>query len=158
MDPVNRLEHDHQHLNRIVESVRSAIAEALRGEREHADVMEDFEAFVRLVNEDLFEHFEREESVLFPWVLEVLPDTAERIASMESAHDRICGAASRIEYALTQGKDNPDQQFETLVAMFARFDANFVKHAQDERNFIDSMAARMTAEQRAVVAKMLDDI
>lgn len=158
MDPLNRLEHDHQHLNRIVESLRLSIAAALRGERDQNDVLDDFDEFIRLVNEELFAHFEREESVLFPWVVEQLPDTQERISSMEVAHDRICGAASRMEYLIAQGRPAADAGFDTLVALFARFDANFLKHADDERAFIDSLTQRLSPEQQTVVAAMLEEI
>lgn len=158
MDAVQRLEHDHVHLTRIVDSVRQAIQECLRGEREPVDVVEEFEEFLRLVNEELFVHFEREETVLFPWVSEHFPDTSHAIASMESAHDRICGVASRMDYLISQGKPALATNFDSLVALFARFDANFVKHAHEERDFIRSLDDRLTMAQRAQVAGILDDL
>jgi hypothetical protein len=158
MDAVQRLEHDHQHLNRIVESLRNSLQESLRGERDVNEVAEELEEFLRLVNEELFAHFEREESVLFPWVIEHFPDTRDAIASMESAHDRICGAASRLDYLSGQGRAAVAQSFDTAVALFARFDANFIKHATEEHEFIRALDQRLTAEQREQVAQMLDEL
>jgi hypothetical protein len=63
-----------------------------------------------------------------------------------------------MEYLLAQGRPAADAGFDTLVALFARFDANFLKHADDERAFIDSLIQRLSPDQQTVVATMLEEI
>lgn len=157
-DPVQRLEHDHIHLNRVVESLRESVQACLRGEREPTELVEEFREFLDLVNEELFEHFEREESALFPYVVEHFPDLAPTVEALGIAHDRICGVASRIEHVVAGGDRAFRDQFETLVALFARFDANFMKHARDERELIGSLSRRLDDEQRRRIAQMLAEL
>jgi hemerythrin-like domain-containing protein len=158
VDPVQKLEHDHIHLNRVVESLRDSVQACLRGEREPTELEDDFAEFVELVKDELFEHFEREESALFPYVAEQFPDLAPTIAGLSAAHDRICGVASRLEHVVAQGPRAFREQFETIVALFARFDANFMMHARDERDLIGSLSRRLNDEQRRLIAQMLSEL
>jgi iron-sulfur cluster repair protein YtfE (RIC family) len=158
MDAVTRLEHDHQHLNRLVDSMREAFQDALRGDRDPAEVLDECEEFLRMVNEELFSHFEREETVLFPWVVELLEDTAPAVAAMETAHDRICGVSSRMEYLLGQGRESALSSFDMLVGLFARFDANYSRHSQDEAAFLKSLGTRLDATQRATLGGLLEQL
>jgi len=158
VDAVQRLEHDHIHLNRMVAGLREAIQECLQGDREPIELRDDFEEFLGLVQEELFEHFEREETGLFPYIAEQLPDLKPVVDALEIAHDRICGVASRMEHMINQGDDTFDQSFDLLVALFARFDANFIKHAREERELLRSLTGRLDATQRAHVAKLLAEL
>jgi hemerythrin-like domain-containing protein len=155
MDPLQKLEHDHTHLNRMVASLRDAIQECLRGERENAELEDDFQEFLALVQEELFEHFEQEEQLLFPWVTELLPDTQPVIDSLEAAHDKICGSASRLEYLLQQGSSVFEESFDQLVSLFARFDANFVKHSREEGELLRMLHARLDPAQREHLRSIL---
>lgn len=158
MDPLQKLEHDHTHLNRMVASLREAIQECLRGEREPADLADDFEAFLALVQEELFEHFEQEEQILFPWVAELLPDTQPMLQSLEASHDKICGVASRMEYLVGQGAETIEASFEQLIALFARFDANFLKHSREEGDLLRALHGRLDPAQRAHLRSLLEQL
>lgn len=155
IDAIQKLEHEHVHLNRVVESLRESIEAALRGEREVAELRDEFVEFVGLVEEEIFEHFEEEEGTLFPWVIEQLPDTANTIATLEVSHDRICGTAGRMSWLLTQGEATFESSFDQFVALFARFDANFTKHAREERELLRSLHARLNADQRRQLTELL---
>lgn len=157
-DPVQRLEHDHIHLNRVVESLRESVQACLRQEREPTELEDEFREFLELVNDELFEHFEREESALFPYVAEQFPDLAPTVEALGVAHDRICGVASRLERTIADGERAFREQFESIVALFARFDANFSRHARDERELIGSLSKRLNDEQRRTIAQMLADL
>ena len=149
IDPIQKLEHDHVHLDRIVASLRDSMAECLRGERETAELLDDLEAFVSVVQDDIFEHFEREETLLFPYLREHFPDTSKVVDSLEQSHDRICGVATRIERLITGGGDDVEANFDAIVALFARFDANYQKHSREEHGLLKDLAARVDNAHRA---------
>lgn len=157
-DPVAQLEHEHQHLNRVVASIRESIAEALRGDHDLVTLRDEMVEFIELVREEVYSHFDREETGLFPYVSDILPELKPTIDSLSVAHDRICGVAARLERAVEQDQAAFEAGFDTVVALFARFDANYARHARDEQELIRSLAGRLTHEQRRAVAQHLADI
>ena len=157
-DPLAQLEHDHQHLNRVVASIRESIADALRGDHDLVTLRDEFAEFIELVREELYSHFDREETGLFPYIGEILPDLRPNLDSLSVAHDRICGVAARLERAVDQDQAAFEAGFDGVVALFARFDANYARHARDEQELIRSLAGRLTLEQRRAVAQHLADI
>lgn len=103
------------------------------------------------VMEELFEHFAREEEGLFPYLLEQMPDQADTIAQLQAAHDRICGAASRL-------KALAPEQIDLAVTLFKRFDAEYTGHAQREADFLRNLGSRLSAAQHDSLAKILASI
>ncbi|TVR00490.1 MAG: hemerythrin domain-containing protein [Deltaproteobacteria bacterium] len=157
-DSVEQLEHDHRHLSRLVDGMRESLREAIRGERSAEDLRADLNEFVALVQEELFEHFGKEEEGLFPWLIERLPDTRDRVASLERGHDRICGVASRLQYIAGDSAVDLGAQLDTLVTLFARFDAYFTKHARDEWELLMEVKQRLEPDQRKELGRLLDEI
>ena len=49
-------------------------------------------------------------------------------------------------------------QLDATVALFARFDANYVKHARDERDLLQQLTSRLTPEMRREVDAMLAEL
>jgi len=158
MDPVERLTHDHHHLNRMVASLREAMQEVARGEREPIQLRDDVTEFLDLAQDELFEHFEVEETQLFPFVVERLPELGETIEHLSVGHDRMCGAISRLERCSRLDDDAFGEQIDQVIALIARFDANYLRHAQEEYDLIQVLATRLDATDRDTVAKLLDEI
>lgn len=136
---LQQLEHDHTALSQQVESLRKLVRE---------DSREIFVSKLDAVMNDLFEHFAREEEGLFPYILEQFPDQADAIAQLQAAHDRICGAASRIA-ALSA------EQSDLAVTLFQRFDAEYTGHAQREAEFLRSLGARLSTDQQKALVEIL---
>lgn len=156
---IGQLEHDHLVLERMVEDLRDEIQSALRGECEPAEVLETFIEFLSAADEELFEHFDREEQVVFPFLVENVPDAAESIRRLEYAHDRMCGAVSRLQRVVIEG----DQQtflenFDAIVALFARFDANFGRHTREEIALFRTLGEQLSSEQLVTLQEMLAEI
>lgn len=143
---LHQLEHDHTALSQSVADLRAIASRELLDERRDVFVSK-LDALI----DDLFEHFAREEEGLFPYILEQCPDQSDAIAQLQAAHDRICGAASRI-LALS-----PDQG-DLAVALFARFDAEYTGHAQREADFLRSLGARLSGAQQGALALILRDL
>ena len=51
-----------------------------------------------------------------------------------------------------------DDGFDSLVALFARFDANYVKHAREEHALLRSLSSRLSQTQRQTIADLLGQI
>jgi hypothetical protein len=155
LDPVQKLEHDHHHLTRLVDDLRGGIQEVLRGDRQAAELREPLDSFMELAQEELFAHFEYEEVTLFPFLIEKMPDCRASVAELELAHDRMCGVVSRMSHMLGQGDEALTQNFDAFVVMFARFDANFVKHARDEWELLQLASSGLSeADRRTLAAAM----
>jgi hypothetical protein len=80
------------------------------------------------------------------------------IEKLELAHDRMCGVLSRLDRATESDLESFEAQLDTIIAFFARFDANFVQHARDEAELLRAIASRLTSEQRQEVDLLLAEI
>jgi iron-sulfur cluster repair protein YtfE (RIC family) len=163
-DPLFRLEHDHTHLSRLVADLRDALAVIRAGRDETGERREEFASVLAGLAAELFEHFAREEEGLFPFLQERLPDMRPAIADIERAHDRICGAASRIlallESAARKGPPSgtgplAEQDFALVASLFDRFDTEYTAHARNEAEFLRSLAPRLDGRQRESLAEIL---
>jgi hypothetical protein len=84
-----------------------------------------------------------------------MPDCRESVAELELAHDRMCGVVSRMSHMLGQGDEALTQNFDAFVVMFARFDANFVKHAREEWELLQRASTGLSeADRRTLAAAM----
>lgn len=158
-DRFEQLQHDHLHLNRLVEELRGSLQACLRGEADPIELFAEVEEFVAAAADELFEHFDAEESGLFPYVVERLPETKQQIRSLENGHDRICGTLTRLERAVAHG--DPERfaaEIDTFVALFARFDANYAKHAIEEEALLRSLGERLDPASRSELARLLAEI
>jgi iron-sulfur cluster repair protein YtfE (RIC family) len=151
MDPLLALEHDHVHLSRLVSELRAAF------DGEPGDP-EEMAATLAALRDDLFEHFAREEEALFPYLMEALPDLRSAIARLEDAHDRICGAVSRLHAVAAKGSSALREQHALAEQLFRRFDSDYIEHARHESEFLRSLSARLNEEQRTRVRALMRDV
>jgi hypothetical protein len=150
-NPIERLEHDHVPLGELVGAVRSALDAVARGERDPTDVHGELSEAVAQLHDDLLEHFGREEEGFFPFLLEALPDVAERLAALSAAHDALCGGLARLNYLASRGSGAFVDQFRQVEALFERFESAYVEHARDERAFLRDVDRRLDQGQRAAL-------
>src|SRR5688572_10652467 len=138
-DPIRTLSHDHTELNRRVLDVVIAVG-AVANDRMPATLV----AMLADLRDMLFLHFAREEEGLFPFVVDTLPELASRVSEMETSHDAICGALSRM-YELARG----DAPLSQLVALLPRFQRAFTDHARVEAEVLSTLERRLVAGERA---------
>ncbi len=144
-------------MRRVVATLRDAINAVLRGERAAGDIADEVSAFLEVAEEEIFEHFDREEQALFPFLRTVMSDMEASIARLERGHDTMCGVITRI--SRIAGSENAlTENFETLVALFARFDANFVSHSEAEWSIIRRIAEQLNADERRRLGELLSEI
>lgn len=156
---IDQLEHDHLIVEKIVSDLREAIQSALRGERDPLELRDTFSEFLSVADEELFEHFDREEQVVFPFLTETIPNAADSIQRLENAHDRMCGAMVRMQRILDEDGDTHFlESFDALVALFTRFDANFGRHSREELNLFRTLGEQLTPEQLATLKDLLAEI
>ena len=151
--PLSLLEHDHVHLSRQISALYAEI-EALSASGKPIEPMADdiVQALVAL-SEDLFEHFAHEEEGLFVVVRRIAPDLAPAVISLIDAHDRICGAASRLlalrDHPATQGN------IELAAALFKRLHDVYAEHSGEELALLAKVAERLGPEGQAEIAALL---
>jgi iron-sulfur cluster repair protein YtfE (RIC family) len=144
-DALATLIHDHADLNRQVLEIGALISS------DEPIVV----AKTKLDNlrEQLFLHFAREEEGLFPFVTDHLPDLADRVHSMEVAHDTICGAIARMCHLLAAGTTAV-----SLGGLYDRFAAAYAGHARMEGELLQSLHDRLDEEQRVALAALVRDL
>jgi hypothetical protein len=101
------------------------------------------------LREHLFLHFAREEEGLFPYVATALPDLADELAAMVTAHDAVCGAVARMIHVVQGGDAAP------VPVLFDRFELSYTLHARSERSLLQGLGERMSPGQRAELILLL---
>lgn len=154
-DPLLALEHDHVHLSRLVAELRSLVRALGEGEP-RPELRDDIVAVLSSIRDDLFDHFAREEEILFPYLEQALPELRESLARLEGAHDRICGGVSRL-IALAEKGEALWQASALVGQLFERFDREYGEHARGESELLRGLAARLDDAQRRHVREIMRD-
>lgn len=157
-DAIFKLEHHHLIIEKIIDDLRDAIQSVLREDMQAIELRATFEEFMSVADDEVYEHFDREEQVLFPFLTEHIPDAKPAVERLERSHDRICGLTSRLERLLSQGDSAFQDDFDSLVMLFTRFEANFKQHAKEEQELLNKMGAKLHQDQLQQLKLMLSEI
>lgn len=141
--PLSIAEHDHGHLTRKIVALQADIT-ALRAAGAPVEPMADdiVQALVALMD-DLFDHFAREEEVLFPDIIQQAPELAPTVAELIEGHDRICGAAGRL-LALRDREPTPGT-IELAASLLQRLVDVYTEHSAREMEVLASIAPRLAS-------------
>jgi iron-sulfur cluster repair protein YtfE (RIC family) len=139
----------------MVEAVNDAVQAALRGERTPQEIQSEVIEFLTVAEDEIYEHFDREEQGLFPFVIKTMPDSEKRVRDLEMAHDRMCGVLSRMHRIADQAGEAFANDFDAFVAIFARFEANYSKHSKDEWHLLNELGQQVDDEDREELAEIL---
>jgi hypothetical protein len=141
-DPVRDLAHDHADLNRRVLELGPLLAQ-LRALPQLLPLLQE-------LREQMFFHFAREEEGLFPLVADWIPELADQVLAMVSAHDAICGALARMIHAASTDADAA-----AFHGLLTRFEAAYGAHAKNEVELLTRLDERLDANQRAQLADLV---
>lgn len=141
-DPVADLTHDHTDLNRRVLELGPTLA--------RLQALPPLLPLLQELREHMFLHFAREEEGLFPLVSEWIPELADQVLAMVSAHDAICGALARMIHA-AQAETDPA----AFHGLLTRFEAAYGAHARNEVELLQRLDASLDAAQRAQLAELV---
>jgi len=149
-DLIERLTHDHLPLTQAVDNLRSLLLEQ-PDVNTFSECWENIGDLTEFLRDELLEHFGREEEALFPFVVDALPELGACVASLESEHDSLCGAVTRLAHLAQRGQDVLQEQFPLAQATFERFETNYLQHAEKERDFLQAIAKGLTPSQRVAL-------
>jgi len=148
MDLVAALEDEHGPLTTRVRELGELVAAITGGacapQAAHAEFVERLEA----LRDALLDHFGREEECFFPFFAEALPDTAPAVRELEAAHDRICGALTRLVHLSARSEAAFVQSFGHVARVYSRFAATYAEHAASEHAVLRQAAEHLSDEQR----------
>jgi hypothetical protein len=144
-DAIAQLAHDHGELNRRVLGIGVQIRKQVGTDAIVEPLMQ--------LRDHLFLHFAREEEGLFPFVTEHVPELVEQIHAIELAHDTICGALARMVHLASTGA-----ALTAIAPLFDRFENSYATHAQGEAELFATLATRLDADQRAVLAALVEGL
>jgi hemerythrin len=149
-DPIQTFAHDHVDLNRRVLALGAAMQE-LEARRDTGT--QPLVAPLGELREILFAHFAHEEEGLFPFVVDLLPDLADRVHELEKAHDAICGALARM-YELARA----GAELATIAPLFRRFETAYAEHSTTEAALLKTIDLRLVPEHRVHLATLIDGL
>lgn len=150
-DPVQDLVHDHADINRRVLALGTAIRSLDRNDGNGMALA--LTSRLGELRELLFLHFAREEEGLFPFVAEAVPELADRARGMALAHDAICGGLARMYHLAATNADLP-----VLLAVFARFETTYARHAETEAELLRELTGKLDAAQRAQLSELVSGL
>jgi hemerythrin-like domain-containing protein len=149
MDAVRMLVHDHEVLTSQVEHVGALLFGLVGKDFAPESMRNELVQQVELLKDQLLEHFGFEEEAAFPFLVNAMPEDAERLRSLASTHDRI--ARCLIEVAdlirLTTN-DTLGLQTAAIAGAFDGFVNHYRSHVREESGVLDAMERRLTDEQR----------
>jgi len=154
MELLEQLEGEHGPLTERVSQLRLLFGAVAAGERRVPTVQAELRGHLEWLRDELLDHFGREEEVYFPYLRDALPQVVPEVDRLESAHDQICGALSRMQYLTARGSRRFEEGFEHLAHVFERFAETYTLHASSEREVLRSAAAQLTEAQRAELAEV----
>jgi iron-sulfur cluster repair protein YtfE (RIC family) len=142
-DPVRNLAHDHAELNRQVLELGAMLAERR--------ALPPMVPALKELREHMFLHFAREEEGLFPLVSEWIPELADQVLALVSAHDAVCGALARMIHAASTEEADPA----AFQGLLARFQSAYGDHSKLESELLRRADAALDAGQRAQLAELV---
>jgi iron-sulfur cluster repair protein YtfE (RIC family) len=153
MELLEELESEHGPLTERVSRLQAVFAAVAAGQRQVSTVQGELRVHFEWLCHELLDHFGREEECVFPYLRHALPMVRGEVERLESSHDQICGALSRMQYLTARSGRRFEEGFEHLVHVFERFAETYALHASGEREVLRDAAARLTPEQRLELAE-----
>lgn len=159
-DPIDELSHDHRHLSELALEVRALLASGTFGAHERAELADA----VGRLRDELLVHFAREEEGLFPFVLDRHADLRARVETLRAGHDSVCGAVSRLHYAVGHASHVGHEDAPSGAAprawldAFTRFEGLYGVHAREEMAVLREVSAKLDPSARAELKALLEGL
>lgn len=141
-DPVHALAHDHADLNKRVLELGPILARLAQ--------LPQLLPLLQELREHMFLHFAREEEGLFPLVSDWMPELADQVLAMVSAHDAICGTLARMIHTASTEADPA-----ALQPLLARFETAYADHSRNEVALLQRLDIGLSAAQRAQLSELV---
>jgi iron-sulfur cluster repair protein YtfE (RIC family) len=158
MELLEQLEAEHGPLTERISELGALFAAIAAGQRRISTVQAELRGHFEWLRDELLDHFGREEECYFPYLRDTLPEVRADVDRLESAHDQICGALSRMQYLTARSGRRFEEGFEHLAHVFTRFAETYTLHATSEREVLRDAAARLTPQQRAQLVEIASGV
>ncbi len=159
MGPETQLNHDHEHLDALLQDLARTIDAWGAADDPEGDPLAEVREILGLFKEDTYEHFEREEHGLFPNLRADFPDLDADLDAMQRAHDAICQQIETLDAALTRADaDRSEATIATARQEGARLEQLHRRHTAHEWGVIRRLLERLDDDRRAVILEQLREI
>lgn len=152
-DPLDELSHDHRHLAELVLEVRTMLAAGEIGASERAELADA----VGRLRDELLVHFAREEEGLFPFLHDRVEVLRQRVEALRAGHDSVCGAVSRLHYAVGHDAASGGAP-QSWQDAFARFEGLYAVHAREELSLLREVSTKLPPAARAELKAILEGL
>lgn len=150
-DLIEWAHHEHEHLSKLFEDLRStfnriAVGELASEQRDEAldQAVEDLEGAL----EDMLEHFNEEEEVYFLAIEGRFPEFGEAIAELTQTHEQICDQTRKLKRHLATRRDEIGQMSVELIALVNELAISLERHNEREQEVFTQALQQMSEDER----------
>lgn len=141
-----RLEHDHfeKMFSDLRETFRRVVMQDL-SLTEQPDILETALQDLQFLVDEMLEHFEEEEELLFVTVLHQMPDQSSKVDELIMAHDDMCVKLCRIEGLVHNEAEEVERRAMRIYDLLSGLSKDVQKHATEEDQLVYTLLQRLNA-------------
>lgn len=160
-DVLDAVEHEHAHLRRLFDD----IAETFRAIRDEQDDEPSKKEAVEMATDNLemaldemLEHFDEEEEVLFVAIENRYPDVRDEIGELVDAHERICERTRWLQQRMRAEKESVFKELDEILEVVDEVKELLTQHTQDEQQLFQQVLEVLPEGERKWLLKEMRHI
>lgn len=147
VDPVQELAHDHRELSELLLALHDALSRIERGKSKLDDEVHELRDGIEALRDSLLDHFGREQESLLPFVVERLPNTAERADQLTVDHDRL--AAMLMQLVSELSAVEAGEPIDRWRSSLSHFEELYAAHTKTELAFLREVVRSLAGDEAA---------
>jgi iron-sulfur cluster repair protein YtfE (RIC family) len=152
------LVHDHEVLTSQVEHVGALVSGVADRGFPAAAMREELVQQVEMLKVQLIEHFAFEEEAAFPYLIQAIPNDAERLRALARAHDRIARCLVEVaELVRLTTRETLLPQTGPIAAAFETFVNHYRRHLEEEADVLGSLEQKLSQEQQRELSHIANE-
>jgi iron-sulfur cluster repair protein YtfE (RIC family) len=154
VDLLGVVEHEHDHLVRMFTDIRSQFDSIASEDSPPQDFYREAIDDLDTALEEMLEHFDQEEQIVFPAIEGFRPDLAARISKLACVHEEICSKTRRLREVMCDMDEltSDPEEARSLVEFLCH---TLTAHMTAEFElFVDALKDVDAAERQALLLKL----
>lgn len=150
-DVLDAVQHEHEHLKRMFEDIQVSfrrIASGDVGDLDPETVVENAAENLELALDEMLEHFNEEEEVLFVEIEQRHPDVKPEIKNLVESHESMCEKTRWLKQQLNARDVSVFDESEKILDVIGEMIELLEKHTDDEQHLFSTVLEQVPVEER----------
>lgn len=160
-DLIDLVEHEHEHMTKLFEDLRSTFEQLVMDDVDDADkreIIETSQEDLRVAYDELLHHFSQEEEVFFVRMERRFPELAEEIASLVETHEFVCDRTRWLQHVLEQDVDVIVSHLTRVGETLTTLQQTLLDHTNRENEIFVAALKRMSVQEREALLRDMREI